>query len=98
MIVASNVTFAKETQMRWQVVDDRFRGDPDGFDAIAAALIEGRTIHVTEVTNSEISSWYTRLLQRTGRRLRRRMKGSDPSEGYIVWLPETRRPEPDPQE
>jgi hypothetical protein len=81
-------------KMKWEVVDDSLRNDTDGFEDVAKALVQGQTLHVTGVTNSELSSWYTRLLTRYDRRLRRRLVGREPSEGYIVWLPPAEKSKP----
>jgi hypothetical protein len=72
--------------IEWKVVDDRMREGADKYDAIAKELLAGKTVHVTGITNSDLSSWYTRMKLRSGRLLRRRLSGLDPSEGYIVWL------------
>jgi hypothetical protein len=70
----------------WKVVDDRMREGADKYDAIAKELLAGKTVHVTGITNSDLSSWYTRMKLRNNRLLRRRLAAPDPSEGYIVWL------------
>jgi hypothetical protein len=73
-------------KVEWKVVDNQMRDGDDPFEAIAKQLLADKTVHATGITNSDLSSWYTRMKLRHSRLIRRRLRGQDPSEGYIVWL------------
>jgi hypothetical protein len=72
--------------MKFEVVPDELRDPNGGFEEIAHVLGQNKTLHVTGITNADLSSWYTRLYNRYGRRMRRRLKSASPEDGYIVWL------------
>ena len=67
------------------VVDDKDRhGGNDDISEIERLLVEDETLYVTDITNADMSSYYSRFMTRYGRRLRRRQKGRDESEGYYI--------------
>jgi hypothetical protein len=72
--------------MRYQVVDDNLRQDES--EKLIEDLGEGKTVHVTGVTNSDLSAYYSRALAKFSRKLRRKMHTLNGKEGYLVWLEE----------
>jgi hypothetical protein len=78
----------RKAAVEWNEVDDGVRGPSDEeFEKIAEVLVRGGTVHVTGIDNSILSSWYTKLFNRTQRRMKRRLKNEkDHGEGYYVWL------------
>ena len=70
--------------MRYQVVDDSLRQDES--EELLRELAEGRTVHVTGVTNADLSAYYSRALAKFGKKLRRKMHTHSGKDGYLVWL------------
>lgn len=70
--------------MRYQVVDDNLREDEA--DELIRDLLAGRTVHVQGITNNELSTYYSRLMTRHQRRMRRKQKTLNGKEGYLVWI------------
>ncbi len=70
--------------MRYQVVNDDLRADEA--ETLIDELGAGKTVHVTGVTNADLSSYYSRALAKYGKRLRRKMHTLNGKDGYLVWL------------
>ena len=68
------------------VLDDSLRNGRQQSDETTKLLLEGKTVHVRNITNSQFSGWYGRYRTKHQRLLRRRLFGQNPEEGYIVWL------------
>jgi hypothetical protein len=74
---------------RFQVVDDRLRDEPDEMQELADELLAGRTVFLPGVKNDYVTTLYARFGSRYGRRLRRRSRTVEGTEGFVVWLDPT---------
>jgi hypothetical protein len=70
--------------MRYQVVDDNLRGSEG--EELIRDLLAGKTVHMQGITNNELSTYYSRLMTKHQRRLRRKQRTVNGKEGYVVWL------------
>lgn len=70
--------------MRYQVVSEDLRSDVT--NELMEELAAGKTVHVTGVTNSDLSAYYGRALAKYGKRLRRKQHTLNGNAGYLVWL------------
>ena len=84
---------------QFQVVDDRYRDEPDEAPELFQELLAGRTVFLPGVENSTVTTMYSRLMARYSRRLRRRSRSVDGVDGFVVWLdpadPEASHQEPE---
>ena len=71
---------------RFQVVDNRYRGEPDDFQELADQLLLDKTVFLPGATNESIANLYNRFSSRYGRKLRRRTRVIDSVDGFVVWL------------
>jgi hypothetical protein len=71
---------------RFQVVDNRYRGEPDDFQELADQLLADRTVFLPGATNESVANLYNRFNSRYGRKLRRRARVIDSVDGFVVWL------------
>jgi hypothetical protein len=80
--------------VKYQVVSDSLREGPNRADEVGELLAQGKTLHVTGITNSDLGTWYSRFKARYDRKLRRRLSGSDQADGYILWFADDDEPTP----
>jgi hypothetical protein len=77
-----------ETTPKFQIVEDRYRDEPDEMQELADPLLEGRTVFLPGVENTYITKLYARFQSRYSRSLRRRARTVDGKDGFVVWLEE----------
>ena len=65
-------------------MDDTLRTDEA--EELLEDLAAGKTVHVTGVTNADLSSYYSRAVAKYGKRLRRKQHTLNGKDGYLVWL------------
>jgi hypothetical protein len=80
------------TRPRFQVVDDRYRDEPDEMQELADELLTGRTVFLPGVGNDYVTTLYARFASRYNRRLRRRARTVEGADGFVVWLDPAKSP------
>jgi hypothetical protein len=75
-----------EERPMFQVVDDRYRDEPNEMQELADALTRGDTLFLPGATNSFVTTLYARFASIYGRKLRRRARTVEGTDGFVVWL------------
>jgi hypothetical protein len=82
----------EQPRQKFHVVDDRYRDEPDEMQELADELLAGRTVFLPGVGNDYVTTLYARFASRYNRRLRRRARTVEGTDGFVVWLDPAKTP------
>ncbi len=82
----------EQTRPKFQVVDDRYRDEADEMQDLADELLAGRTVFLPGVGNDYVTTLYARFASRYQRKLRRRARTVEGTDGFVVWLDPAKAP------